>query len=212
MGKNFWRQSQSRQLNLGKKITMTLNVETGIDQAVDRFVIKLASTSAIINFNATWPRVDGGAIVAGNPDHKYYKRVANDPPPIDHRYELQSVDEFTDITPAPVEGLPIGTFCTAYTPVKLGLNTLLAQVETAYQQQVRLQFPETENPSTIIQVGGILIKQQAGAVLTSAETALVAAFVATKDKITLLATRRQELMDAAEADEDYDLTVWPVLT
>ncbi|MBK8583868.1 MAG: hypothetical protein IPL86_19270 [Flavobacteriales bacterium] len=33
--------------------------------------------------------------------------------------------------------------------------------------------------------------------------------MATKDKITLPAARRQELMDAAEADEDYDLTVWP---
>lgn len=191
---------------------MTLNVITGIDQEVDRFVIKLASTGGIINYNAHWPRLDGGAVSGGNPDYKYYKRVANDPPQIDHRYELQSEDVFTDITPAPAEGLPVGTFGAVYTPVKLDTNTLLAQIESEYQRQVRLQFPETENPSTIIQVGGILIKQQAGAVVTSAEEALIVAFVATKDKIAQLATRRGELMTAAEADEDYDLTIWPVLS
>jgi hypothetical protein len=138
--------------------------------------------------------------------------VANEPPQIDHRYELQSEDVFTDIAPAPAEGLPVGSFGAVFTPVKLDTNTLLAQIETEYQRQVRLQFPETENPSTIIQVGGILIKQQAGAVLTAAEEALIVAFVATKDKIQQLAARRAELMTAAEADEDYDLTVWPVLS
>lgn len=191
---------------------MAVNPTTGIDSVVDRFVIKLASTGAIINYNAIWPRVDGGQLVGANPDYKYYKRVTNEQPQIDHRYELQSVDVFTDLAPVPAEGLPVGTFGAAYTPVKLDTNTLLAQIETEYQRQVRLQFPETENPSTIIQVGGILIKQQAGAVLTTAEEALIAAFVATKDKIQQLATRRAELMTACEADEDYDLTIWPVLT
>ena len=191
---------------------MTFNVTTGIDPAVDRFVIKLASTGQIINHNASWPRTDGGAIQGSNPDYQYFKRVANDPPDIDHRYELQTEDVFTLLSPAPAEGLPVGTFGSSYTPVKLDTNTLLAQIETEYQRQVRLQFPETENPSTIIQVGGILIKQQAGAVLTAAEEALIVAFVATKDKIQQLAARRAELMTAAEADEDYDLTIWPVLS
>lgn len=191
---------------------MTLNVTTGIDPAEDRFVIRIESTGQIINHNATWPRPDGTAIQGGNPDYKYYKRVSNEPPQIDHRYELQTSDVFTDLSPAPAEGLPVGTFGTSYTPVKLDQNTLLAQIETEYQRQVRLQFPETENPSTIIQVGGILIKQQSGAVLTAAEESLITAFVAVKDKIQQLADRRAELMTACEADEDYDLTVWPVLS
>jgi len=62
-----------------------------------------------------------------------------------------------------------------------------------------------------VNVGGILIKQQSGAVLTEAETATLAAFVSVRDAIVQLAVRRQELIDAATADEDYDITVWPVL-
>jgi hypothetical protein len=48
-------------------------------------------------------------------------------------------------------------------------------------------------------------------VLTETETATLAAFVSVRDKIVQLAVRRQELIDAATADQDYDLTVWPVL-
>lgn len=191
---------------------MTLNVTTGIDPVVDRFVIKLASTGAIINYNAQWPRLDGGAVVGGNTDYKYFRRVANEPPQIDHRYELQSEDVFTDITPAPAEGLPVGTFGTTYTPVKLDTNTLLAQIETAFQQQVRQQFPDTENPATLLLAAKALAKRQAGGVLTVDEEASLNAVTTVGDKVDQLVARRAELMTAAEADEDYDLTVWPVLT
>jgi hypothetical protein len=98
-----------------------------------------------------------------------------------------------------------------YAVVRRELNELLAQIESAYQEQVRLQFPETENPSTIIQVGGILIKQQSGAVLTASEVTMRDAFVAIKDKVQQLAERRAQLMASATANEDYDLTLWPIL-
>jgi hypothetical protein len=189
---------------------MALNTETGIDAAVDRFVVKLLSTGQVINQNAVWPRADGG--VAGiNPDWQYFKKVDQAQPPIDHRFTLSTVNDFTLTAPAPVAGLPVGTYGATYTPVKRELPELLAQIETEYQRQVRLQFPETENPSTIVNVGGILIKQQSGAVLTEAETATLAAFVAVRDALVQLAVRRQELIDAAAADEDYDITVWPVV-
>jgi hypothetical protein len=189
---------------------MALNETTGIDAAVDRFVVKLLSTGQPINYNAVWPRTDGG--VAGiNPDWLYFKKVAGDPPPADHRFSLVQDWGFTLTSPAPVPGLPVGTYGPVYTLVKRELPELLAQIETEYQRQVRLQFPETENPSTIVNVGGILIKQQSGAVLTEAETTTLAAFVSVRDAIVQLATRRQELIDAATADQDYDITVWPVL-
>jgi hypothetical protein len=189
---------------------MALNTETGIDAAVDRFVVKLLSTDQPINYNAVWPRNDGG--IAGiNPDWLYFKKVAGDPPPADHRFSVTQEWGFTLTSPAPVAGLPVGTYGPTYTLVKRELPELLAQIETEYQRQVRLQFPETENPSTIVNVGGILIKQQSGAVLTEAETTTLSAFVAVRDKLVLLAERRQELIDAATADEDYDITVWPVL-
>lgn len=191
---------------------MALNTETGIDQAVDRFVIKSASTGAILNYNAQWPRLDGAALVDANPDLKYYKRIANTPPDIDHRYELQNEDVFTDITPSPAEGLPVGTFGTVYTPVKLELNTLLAQIETAFQQQVRQQFPDTENPATLLLAAKALKKRQDGGVLTVEEEASLSAVSSVGDKVDQLVARKQELMHAAEADQDYDLTVWPVLT
>ena len=191
---------------------MAVNTETGIDPVVDRFVIKSASTGAILNYSATWIRTDGGQISGGNTDLKYYKRVANTPPNIDHRYELQSEDVFTDITPAPAEGLPVGTFGTVYTPVKLPLNTLLAQIETAFQQQVRQQFPDTENPATLLLAAKALAKRQIGGVLTVDEEASLTAINSVGNAVDQLVVARKDFMDAAEADEDYDLTVWPVLT
>jgi hypothetical protein len=189
---------------------MALNTETGIDATVDRFVVKLLSTNQIINMNAVWPRSDGG--VAGiNPDWLYFKKVDSESPPMDHRFYPVTTNSFTLTSPAPAAGLPVGTYGATTVATKRELPELLAQIETEYQRQVRLQFPETENPSTIVNVGGILIKQQDGAVLTEAETATLVAFVAVRDKLVLLAARRQELIDAATADEDYDLTVWPVL-
>jgi hypothetical protein len=191
---------------------MALNTETGIDPVVDRFVIKSLATGNVINFSAFWPRGDGGAIQGGNPDLQYFKRVANDPPDIDHRYELQSADVFALTTPAPADGLPVGTFGTTYTPVKLELNTLLAQIETEFQQQVRQQFPDTENPATLLLAAKALAKRQEGGVLTADEEASLNAVTSVGDAVDQLVTRRQELLDAAEADQDYDLTVWPVLT
>lgn len=191
---------------------MALNPTTGIDAEVDRFVIKLASTGAIINYSAVWPRPDGTPIQGGNADYKYYKRVANEPPQIDHRYELQSEDVLTDLAPAPAEGLPVGTFGTVYTPVKLPINTLLAQIETAFQQQVRQQFPDTENPATLLLAAKALAKRQEGGVLTIDEEASLNAVTAVGDAVDQLVAARKLFMDAAEADEDYDLTVWPVLT
>jgi hypothetical protein len=189
---------------------MALNETTGIDASVDRFVVKLLSTGQVINQNAVWPRADGG--VAGiNPDWQYFKKVDQAQPPIDHRFTLNTVYDFTLTAPAPGAGLPVGTYGATYTPVKRELPELLAQIETEHQRQVRLQFPETENPSTIVNVGAILIKQNAGAVLTEAETATLAAFVSVGDRIAQLAVARQAFIDAATADEDYDLTVWPVL-
>jgi hypothetical protein len=191
---------------------MALNTETGIDPVVDRFVIKLASTGgAIINYNAVWIRTDGGPISGGDPDRKYYKRVNNTPPDIDHRYELVTEEVFTDITPAPAEGLPVGTFGIQYTPVKLELNTLLAQIETAFQEEVRKQLPDVGDPATLRQAAKALAKRQTGAVLTADEEALLANVVVAGDMVDQLAAQRDAYMTAAENDQDYDLTVWPVL-
>jgi hypothetical protein len=190
---------------------MPQNPGTGVDPVVDRFVVKLQSNGQVINLNATWPRGDGGAIVGANPDYQYFKKLNPDQPPLDHRFELVTTYAYATITPPPAAGLPVGTYSPVYTVVRRELNELLAQIESAYQEQVRIQFPETENPSTIIQVGGILIKQQSGAVLTAAEVTIRNAFVLIKDKVQQLADRRAELMALARADKDYDLTLWPIL-
>lgn len=188
---------------------MSTNPQTGINVATDRFVIFRVSTQQYTNMNATWPRTDGGPLVGANPDFEYYKKVDTPSPDIDHRFSRTTTFGRKAIEPKPDVGFPMGTWEATYDLVKLPLADLLAQIETEYQRQVRMQFPETENPSTIIDVGGILIKQQAGAVLTEAETATIAAFVGVRDKIAQLAQRKAELDSAATADEDYDLTVWP---
>jgi hypothetical protein len=189
-----------------------LNQTTGIDPEVDRFVIYRVSTQSYTNMNATWPRTDGGQLVGANPDFEYYKKATPTPPDVDHRFTLTTTFGRVPITPTPAVGLPQGSYEAQYELVRLPLEDLIAQIETEYQRQVRLQFPETENPSTIVNVGGILIKQHAGAVLTNAEQQTLTTFVSTRDKIVLLAERRAELVAAATADQDYDLTVWPSLS
>lgn len=191
---------------------MAVNPTTGIDPVVDRFVIWRVSTQQYTNINASWPRVDGGQLVGANPDFEYYKKVDRTAPDVDHRYTLTTTFGRVETDPKPAVGLPQGTYEAQYELVKLPLADLIAQIETEYQRQVRLQFPETENPSTIINIGGILIKQQAGAVLTNTEQASLNAFVSVRDKIAQLAVRRAELVAAATADQDYDLTVWPNLS
>jgi len=188
---------------------MAVNPQTGIDPTIDRFVIWRLSTQQYTNMNATWPRTDGGQLQGANPDFEYYKKVNTPSPDIDHRFSRTTTFERVAIQPKPDIGFPMGTYQATYELVKLPLADLLAQIETEYQRQVRLQFPETENPAAIINVGGILIKSQAGAVLTESEQASIAAFVGVRDKIAQLATRKAELDSAATADQDYDLTVWP---
>jgi len=191
---------------------MALNTTTGIDPAVDRFVIKILSSGQIINLNATWPRTDGGAIQGGNPDYQYFRKQNGEQPQIDHRYSLEETTAFTLLTPAPAEGLPVGTYGITYTPVKRPLETLLIQIETEFQRQVRIQFPDTENPATLLLAAKALAKRQTGAVLTADETASLDAVTSVGNAVDQLVARRQELIDAATADEDYDQSVWPTLS
>lgn len=191
---------------------MALNATTGIDPAEDRFVIKLASTGQQINTNAVWPRPDGGPIEGGNPDYQYFKKQDASRPDIDHRYTLDSVYSYTLTSPAPAAGLPVGTYGAVFTPVLLPLNDLLDQIETAFQTQVRSQFPDTENPATLLLAAKALAKRQTGAVLTSEETASLNAVTAVGDAVDQLVTRKAELIAAATAGDDYDLTVWPALS
>lgn len=191
---------------------MAVNPETGIDPVVDRFVIYRPSTQQYTNMNATWPRVDGGQIVGANPDFEYYKKVEGDRPDTDHRFTVSSVSGRVPFDPVPAVGLPQGEFKPVYTITKLPLPDLIAQIETAFQQQVRTQFPDTDNPSTLILAAKAIAKKQSGATLTTEENAILDSVTSVGDKVAQLATRRQELIDAATADEDYDLTVWPDLS
>lgn len=189
---------------------MALNETTGIDAAVDRFVVKTISTDQIINFNAIWPRADGAA--AGiNADHAYYKKVNSEAPPMDHRFYPETTNTFTLILPAPAAGLPVGTYGSTTVAVKRELSELLTQIESEYDRQVRLQLPQTNNNAAVSLVGGLVIRKQSGATLTAEETALLTQYVDVANKVAQLRTRYQELIDAATADEDYDITVWPVL-
>jgi len=190
---------------------MAVNETTGVDPVVDRFVIWRPSTSQYTNMNATWPRTDGGQIVGANPDFEYYKKVDEAQPDVDHRFTITSEFGKTAITPTPAVGLPQGTYSAQYSLVKRDLPELLAQIESEYDRQVRLQLPQTNNNAAVALVGGLVIRKQSGATLTTEETALLTQYVDVANKVAVLRTRYQELIDAATADEDYDITVWPVL-
>jgi len=93
--------------------------------------------------------------------------------------------------------------------VKRPVETLKAQVETAFQAEVRKQFPDTENPSTLLLAAKALAKKQTGAVLTTEEQAILDAVTSTGDRVTQLMAAKVAFDTAIDADEDYDLSVWP---
>lgn len=185
---------------------MALNTTTGIDPAVDRFVIWRVSTSQFTNMNATWPRTDGAAIVGGNPDFQYFKKVTSTPPDVDHRFTLETEYGKVPTTPAPAEGLPVGTYEAIYNLVKLPVEDLKAQVETEFQHQLQLQFPQTSNPAVLIEAADALARKDAGAVLTEEQQAKIDAILGVGDVLAQLRARQSELNAAIDADQDYDIT------
>lgn len=185
---------------------MTLNVITGIDPDVDRFVIWCPSTSQFTNMDATWPRTDGGALVGANPDFRYYKKVAAEAPDVDHRFTLTTTYVKTDTVPTPAEGLPFGTYSAVCDLVKLPNEDLKAQVETEFQRQLQLQFPQTSNPAVLIEAADALARKDAGAVLTADQQLKIDAIVVTGDVVARLRARQAELNVAIDNDKDYDIT------
>jgi hypothetical protein len=190
---------------------MALNETTGIDGANDRFVVKSIATGQVINMNATWPRADGGQVNGMNPDLQYFIKRDGERPPTDHRFSLDSIYSYTLYTPVPAAGLPVGRYGAEFVPVKLPLPELLTQIDSEYERQVRLQIPQTSTNAAVALVGGLVIRKQSGATLTAEENSLLDQYVDVSNKVAQLRVRYQELIDAATTDEDYDLTVWPVL-
>lgn len=190
---------------------MATNPVTGVDPEVDRFSIYDTTLQAFINHNAVWPRVDGGPIFGGNPDRKYYKRVHVPPPDYDHRYTPTTVNTTVDADPTPPEGHPAGEYRISIEISLLPAADLKAQVDTAFQQHVRAQFPAVEDPSRLLLAAGALARRQDGATLTAEQTALIEAVKGNEDAISQLETRRQELYAAIDAGDDYDLTQWPTV-
>lgn len=185
---------------------MAVNLTTGIDPVVDRFVIWRASTSQFTNMNATWPRTDGGELVGANPDFQYFKKVAGTPPDVDHRFTMTTEYGKVPITPAPAAGLPQGTYEAQYTLTKLSTADLKAQVDTEFQKQVRTQFPAVEDPSRLLLAAGALARKQDGATLTADQEAIIDAVKVNEDAIKQIEARRQALYAAIDADQDYDIT------
>jgi len=186
---------------------MALNETTGIDPSVDRFEIWKPSTSQFINMNATWPRFDGGPLSPPPADQQYFKKVAGTPPDYDHRYTLTTEFGRVPITPTPADGLPQGTYEATYTLVKLPIEDLKLQVETEFQHQLQLQFPQTNNPAVLIEAADALARKDSGAVLTAAQQAKIGAIVGVGDVLAMLRARQTALNAAIDADEDYDITI-----
>jgi hypothetical protein len=185
---------------------MPANPTTGIDVDVDRFAIWRASTSQYTNFNAVWPRTDGGQIVGANPDFEYYKRVNTDAPDADHRYTVATTWGRVATTPTPSVGLPMGTYEPSYTLTLRPVAELKLQVDAEFQRQVRLTFPDSENPATIIEAAGVIARKQAGTPITTEQQTLLDSFIGMEDVISHMRARQLALYDAIDNEEDYDIT------
>lgn len=185
---------------------MAVNPTTGIDPTVDRFAIFRVSTESYINMNAVWPRVDGGPLVGANPDLKYYKRVNSDAPDADHRFTVESTWGKVEADPVPPEGHPSGVYTQTFETVRRPVDELKLQVDAEFQRQVRLQFPDSENPATIIEAAGVIARKQAGSPVSAAQQALLDSFVGMEDQISYMRARQVALYAAIDANEDYDIT------
>jgi hypothetical protein len=191
---------------------MPANSETGIDPVVDRFVIWRMSTSQYTNMNATWPRSDGGPLVGANPDFQYFKKVNPEPPDVDHRFTLTTTFNRVPKVPAAPEGHPVGTYVAQFELSKLPLDDLLAQIETQFQVELQKQFPQTSNPSVLLEAADAVARKLAGATLTGSQQAILESIVGVGDAVTQLRARQRELIDAATANDDYDITTgWSVV-
>lgn len=190
---------------------MAVNATTGVDYEVDRFAIWRDSLQGYINFNAVWPRVDGGPIEGGNPDYKWYKRTeAAAPPTPDHRFTVETTWTKVDTVPTPAEGHPAGLYQQSHTETKLPLADLLAQIETKFQAELIKHFPQAANPAVLLEAADAITRKQDNATLTDAQLAVLATITTTGDVLAQMRARQAELNAAATADEDYDIDAgWP---
>lgn len=191
---------------------MAVNETTGVDPEVDRFAVFQVSASQYVNFNATWPRVDGGPLVGANPDYKYYKKTSTSPPVVDHRFTIATVWDKVDTDPAPPEGHPHGVYTQTHSATKLAIEDLKIQVETEFQRQVEIAIPSTAVPSQLAAQIDAIVRKQDGAALTTRQQSKRETAKTTGDILAQLEVRRDALFAAIDADEDYDITEgWEVV-
>ena len=144
--------------------------------------------------------------MGANPDLKYYKRVNSEAPDADHRFTVNSSWGRVEADPVPPEGHPSGTYTQVFEIVRLPVADLKLQIDAEFQRQVRLQFPDSENPATIIEAAGVIARKQAGSPITEAQQALLDGFIGMEDQIACMRQRQIALYAAIDADEDYDIT------
>lgn len=200
---------------------MALNSTTGIDPAIDRFVqvsvpdlglfdVADPATYNVTNFNATWPRFDGGPLSPPPTNILYFKKVDTEKPVVDHRYVLITTPTMTLADPVPAEGLPVGEYGQIHTPQKLSVDILKAQVETAFQAELRKRFPDSANPAVLLEAADAITRSQAGAALTTEQQAALDNVTAVGDAVKQLRAKQAEFNAAIDADLDYDITDWEI--
>ena len=198
-----------------------LNETTGIDYETDLFVkifipvlasfdVSNPATYNVVSFSERWPRIDGGKINGAAPDIKYFKKVASERPTVDHRYQLITTQEITAFDPEPESGLPIGEYIQIHTPQKLSVEALKLQVEAAFQTELRARFPDSQNPAVLIEAADAIARKQAGATLTTGQTATLSNVTSVGDAVSQLRAKQAEFNAAIDSDADYDLTDWTI--
>lgn len=188
---------------------MPAHPDTGVDPVVDRFAVWREDLQKYTDFFGVWPNTTGEPVEGQSANLKRYKRTETEEPEHDHRFYVSTEWAKVDADPVPPSGHPAGQYLQIHTLVQRPVETLKAQVESAFQAEVRKQFPDTENPSTLVLAAKALAKKQTGAVLTTDEQATLDAVTATGDAVGQLLARKLEFDAAIDADEDYDLTQWP---
>jgi hypothetical protein len=200
---------------------MALNPDTGIDYETDRFVrifvpdlavfdLANPATYNVIEWSAKWPRTDGAALSGANPQFQFYKRVVTEKPGVDHRYQIITTQHLVSLSPAPAEGLPVGTYSQTHTPQKFDDETLKAQVETAFQSELRKRFPDSANPAVLLEAADAITRKQNGAALTDEQQTVLDTVVGVGDAVAQLRAKQAEFNAAIDAGLDYDLSDWEI--
>lgn len=183
---------------------MAVNPITGINFAVDRFVIR--KNGELTNMNSPWGRIDGGPMVGGLPlgEEWFWKQAPAERQAYDHRYQITSAWECVPSDPPAAEGWPTGVYRETVTAMLLPPDELKAQVDQQKMAANASVYPPTDKDAQAALVADALARRAAGTA-TDLDTVILARHDARIADLRRNEERALELYADIDAGRPYDI-------